>query len=159
MENKYTMEVHNKIMKNIFLRNPQYSVELFSSVFCMGIIMLGAAIDRTEIFVLMATGIIILIFFTLRRSKIKSRKLLRTVFEDEFVDYIIENRYEIFFKDFWELKKMIQKIEYGNPEENFYLRFRYYLTVELQGEIKERKNEKEQKYKEFLEKYGDYNEK
>ena len=155
MNNGYTREVHNEIMKNIFLRNPRYATGLFSSFFCMGIIMLGAAIDRTEIFTLMAAGIIILIFFILRRSKIKIRKLLKTVFEDEFADYIIENRYEIFSIDFWELKKISQKIEYGNPEENFYLRFKYYLTVELQNEIKEKK----QRYKEFLEKYGAHNEK
>lgn len=103
----------------------------------------------------MAAGIIILIFFILRRSEIKIRKLLRTVFEDEFADYIIENRYKIFIEDFWKLKEMSQKIEYGNPEENFYLRFKYYLTVELQEEIKEKK----ERYKEFLEKYGVHNEK
>lgn len=80
---------------------------------------------------------------------------MKTVFEDEFADYIIENRYEIFFKDFWKLKEMTQKMEYGNPEENFYLRFKYYLTVELQEEIKEKK----ERYKEFLGKYGDHNEK
>ena len=43
----------------------------------------------------------------------------------------------------------------GILEENFYLRFKYYLTVELQEEIKEKK----ERYKEFLGKYGDYNEK
>ena len=108
---------------------------------------------------LIAMGIMILIFFILRRSEIKIRKSLNTVFEDEFVDYIIENRYKIFLEDFCKLKEMSQKIEYGNPEENFYLRFRYYLTTELPDEIKERNNEKEQRYKEFLEKYGDHNEK
>ena len=90
----------------------------------------------------------------LRKSEIKIRKLLKTVFEDEFADYIIENRYKIFIEDFWKLKEMSQKIEYGNPEENFYLRFKYYLTVELQEEIKEKK----ERYKEFLEKYGEDNE-
>ena len=107
----------------------------------------------------MAVGIMFLYFLILRRSRNKIRKLLRTVFEDEFADYIIKHRYKIFYEDFWELKKMIQKMEYGNPDENFYLRFRYYLTTELPDEIKERNNEKEQRYKEFLEKYGDYNEK
>lgn len=161
MKNKYTREVHNKIMKNIFLKNPQHVIEFHSCVFCLLIIMTGSAIGRTGSFVLMAIGIMILIFFILRRSEIKIRKLLKTVFEDEFVDYIIENRHKIFFEDFWKLKKMSQKIEYGNPEENFYLRFRYYLTTELPDEIKEKNNEKEQRYKEFLEKYGDgdYNEK
>ncbi len=155
MENKYTMEVHNIVMKNIFLKNPQYVLEFCSSVFCLIIIMIGSIINRTGTFALMATGIIILIFLILRRSEIKIRKLLRTVFEDEFADYIIKNRYKIFYEDFWELKKMTPKIEYGNPEENFYLRFRYYLTVELQDEIKEKK----QRYREFLKKYGEYNEK
>jgi|GEM_PF-3201641 hypothetical protein len=159
MENKYTREVHNKIMKNIFLMCPQYVTEFCLSVFCLAIIMLGLAIDRMESFTLMAAGIIILIFFILRRSKNKIRKLLRTVFEDEFADYIIKHRYKIFYEDFWELKNMIRKMEYGNPDENFYLRFRYYLTTELPDEIKERNNEKEQRYKEFLEKYGDHNEK
>lgn len=121
--------------------------------------MLGSAIGRMGSFALIAAGIIILIFFILRRSEIKIRKLLKTVFKDEFADYIIKNRYKIFYEDFWELKEMCQKIEYGNPEENFYLRFKYYLTVELQDEMKERKNEKEQRYKEFLGKYGDHNEK
>lgn len=155
MENKYTMEVHNTVMKNIFLKNPQYVLEFCSSVFCLIIIMIGSIINRTGTFALMATGIIILIFLILRRSEIKIRKLLRTVFEDEFANYIIKNRYKIFYEDFWKLKEMSEKIEYGNPEENFYLRFRYYLTVELQDEIKE----KEQKYKKFLKKYGEYNEK
>ena len=157
MENKYTMEVHNKIMKNIFLRFPQHL--LGSCLFCLVIIMAVLEIGGTKNLTLMATGIMFLYFLILRRSKIKIRKLLKTVFEDEFADYIIENRYEIFFKDFWKLKEMTQKMEYGNPEENFYLRFRYYLTTELPDEIKERNNEKEQRYKEFLEKYGDYNEK
>ena len=123
--------------------------------FCLIIIITGSIINRTGTFALMAAGIIILIFFILRRSEIKIRKLLRTVFEDEFADYIIENRYKIFIEDFWKLKEMSQKIEYGNPEENFYLRFKYYLTVELQEEIKEKK----ERYKEFLEKYGVHNEK
>ena len=116
-------------------------------------------IGGTKNLTLMATGIMFLYFLILRRSKIKIRKLLKTVFEDEFADYIIENRDKIFFEDFRKLKKMNQKIEYGNPEENFYLRFKYYLTTELQDEMKEKNNEKEQRYKEFLEKYGDYNEK
>ena len=157
MENKYTMEVHNKIMKNIFLRFPQHL--LGSCLFCLVIIMAVLEIGGTKNLTLMATGIMFLYFLILRRSKIKIRKLLKTVFEDEFADYIIENRYEIFFKDFWKLKEITQKMEYGNPEENFYLRFRYYLTTELPDEIKERNNEKEQRYKEFLEKYGDHNEK
>lgn len=159
MENKYTKEIHNKIIKNIFLKNPQHVIEFYSCVFCLLIIITGSAIDRTDSFVLIAMGIMILIFFILRRSEIKIRKSLNTVFEDEFVDYIIENRYKIFLEDFCKLKEMSQKIEYGNPEENFYLRFRYYLTTELPDEIKERNNEKEQRYKEFLEKYGDHNEK
>lgn len=153
MENKYTMEVHNKIMKNIFLRFPQHL--LGSCLFCLVIIMAVLEIGGTKNLTLMATGIMFLYFLILRRSKIKIRKLLKTVFEDEFADYIIENRYEIFFKDFWKLKEMTQKMEYGNPEENFYLRFKYYLTVELQEEIKEKK----ERYKEFLEEYGDHNEK
>lgn len=33
MENKYTMEVHNTVMKNIFLKNPQYVLEFCLSVF------------------------------------------------------------------------------------------------------------------------------
>lgn len=159
MENKYTKEVHNTVMKNIFLKNPQYVLEFCSSVFCLIIIMIGSIINRIGTFALMAVGIIILIFLVLRKSEIKIRKLLKSVFGDEFSDYIIKNRYKIFYEDFWVLKKMTQKIEYGNPEENFYLRFRYYLTVELQDEMKERKNEKEQRYKEFLEEYGEYNEK
>lgn len=153
MDNGYTREVHNEIMKNIFLRFPQHL--LGSCLFCLVIIMAVLEIGGTKNFTLMAAGIMFLYFLILRRSRNKIRKLLKTVFEDEFADYIIENRYEIFFEDFWELKKMIQKMEYGNPEENFYLRFRYYLTVELQ----DKKNEKEQKYKEFLEKYGEDNEK
>lgn len=159
MKNEYTKEVHNAVMKNIFLKNTQHMVEFYSSVFCLLIIITGSAIDRTSSFVLIAAGIMILILFMLRKSEIKIRKLLKTVFEDEFANYIIENRDKIFFEDFSKLKKMIKKIEYGNPEENFYLRFRYYLTVELQDEMKEKNNEKEQKYKEFLEKYGDHNEK
>ena len=157
MENKYTMEVHNKIMKNIFLRFPQYL--LGSWLFCLVIVMTVLEIGGTKNLTLMVAGIMFLYFLILRRSRNKIRKLLRTVFEDEFADYIIENRYEIFFKDFWKLKEITQKMEYGNPEENFYLRFRYYLTTELPDEIKERNNEKEQRYKEFLEKYGDHNEK
>lgn len=157
MENKYTMEVHNKIMKNIFLRVPQYL--LGSCLFCLVIIMAVLETGGTKNLTLMTAGIMFLYFLILRRSRNKIRKLLRTVFGDEFADYIIENRYEIFFKDFWKLKEMTQKMEYGNPEENFYLRFRYYLTTELPDEIKERNNEKEQRYKEFLEKYGDHNEK
>jgi hypothetical protein len=123
MGNKYTMEVHNKIMKNIFLKNPHHVVEFYSSVFCLMIIITGFVFDRAGSFVLIVVGIMILIFFMLRRSEIKIRKLLKTVFGDEFADYIIENRDKIFFEDFWKLKKMIQKIEYGNPKENFYLRF------------------------------------
>ncbi len=157
MENKYTMEVHNKIMKNIFLRFPQYL--LGSCLFCLVIIMAVLEIGGTKNLTLMAAGTMFLYFLILRRSKIKIRKLLKTVFEDEFADYIIENRYEIFFEDFWKLKEMIKKIEYGNPEENFYLRFKYYLTTELQNEMKKKNNEKEQRYKEFLEKYGVHNEK
>lgn len=157
MNNGYTREVHNEIMKNIFLRSPQY---LFGAcLFCSVIIIAGLGIGRTESFTLMAAGIMFLFFLILRRSKIKIRKLLRTVFEDEFADYIIKHRYKIFYEDFWELKNMIRKMEYGNPDENFYLRFRYYLTTELPDEIKERNNEKEQRYKEFLGKYGDHNEK
>lgn len=159
MKNEYTKEVHNAVMKNIFLKNSQHMVEFYSSVFCLLIIITGSAIDRTGSFVLIAVGIMILILFMLRKSEIKIRKLLKTVFEDEFADYIIENRYKIFFEDFWKLKEMSKKIEYGNPEENFYLRFRYYLTVELQDEMKEKNTFKEQKYKEFLEKYGVHNEK
>ena len=155
MENEYTKEVHNAVMKNIFLKNPQYIVEFYSSVFCLMIIIADFVFDRKGSFVLIAVGIMILIFFMLRKSEIKIRKLLKTVFEDEFADYIIENRYKIFIEDFWKLKEMSQKIEYGNPEENFYLRFKYYLTVELQEEIKEKK----ERYKEFLEKYGEDNEK
>lgn len=157
MDNGYTREVHNEIMKNIFLRSPQYL--LGSCLFCLVIIMAVLEIGGTKKLTLMAVGIMFLYFLILRRSRNKIRKLLRTVFEDEFADYIIENRYEIFFKDFWKLKEMTQKMEYGNPDENFYLRFRYYLTVELPDEIKERNNEKEQRYKEFLGKYGDHNEK
>ena len=142
MDNGYTREVHNEIMKNILV-----------------IIMAVLEIGETKKLTLMAVGIMFLYFLILRRSRNKIRKLLRTVFEDEFADYIIKHRYKIFYEDFWELKKMIQKMEYGNPDENFYLRFRYYLTTELPDEIKERNNEKEQRYKEFLEKYGDYNEK
>ena len=153
MDNGYTKEVHNEIMKNIFLRSPQYL--LGSCLFYLVIIMAVLEIGGTKNLTLMAAGIMFLYFLILRRSRNKIRKLLRTVFEDEFADYIIENRHVIFFKDFWELKKMSQKIEYGNPEENFYLRFKYYLIVELQEEI----NEKKQRYKEFLEKYGDHNEK
>jgi hypothetical protein len=157
MDNGYTREVHNEIMKNIFLRSPQYL--LGSCLFCLVIIMAVLEIGGTKKLTLMAVGIMFLYFLILRRSRNKIRKLLRTVFEDEFADYIIKHRYKIFYEDFWELKKMIQKMEYGNPDENFYLRFRYYLTTELPDEIKERNNEKEQRYKEFLEKYGDYNEK
>ena len=159
MENKYTKEVHNAVMKNIFLKNPQHMVEFYSSVFCMLIIIGGFVFDRIGSFALIAVGIMILILFMLKKSEIKIRKLLKTVFEDEFADYIIENRDKIFFEDFSKLKEMSQKIEYGNPEENFYLRFRYYLTTELPDEIKEKNNEKEQRYKEFLEKYGEDNEK
>ena len=157
MDNGYTREVHNEIMKNIFLRSPQYL--LGSCLFCLVIIMAVLEIGGTKKLTLMAVGIMFLYFLILRRSRNKIRKLLRTVFEDEFADYIIKHRYKIFYEDFWDLKKMIQKMEYGNPDENFYLRFRYYLTTELPDEIKERNNEKEQRYKEFLEKYGDYNEK
>lgn len=157
MDNGYTREVHNEIMKNIFLRSPQYLLGL--CLFCLVIIMAVLEIGGTKKLTLMAVGIMFLYFLILRRSRNKIRKLLRTVFEDEFADYIIKHRYKIFYEDFWELKKMIQKMEYGNPDENFYLRFRYYLTTELPDEIKERNNEKEQRYKEFLEKYGDYNEK
>lgn len=157
MDNGYTREVHNEIMKNIFLRSPQYLLGL--CLFCLVIIMAVLEIVGTKKLTLMAVGIMFLYFLILRRSRNKIRKLLRTVFEDEFADYIIKHRYKIFYEDFWELKKMIQKMEYGNPDENFYLRFRYYLTTELPDEIKERNNEKEQRYKEFLEKYGDYNEK
>lgn len=157
MDNGYTREVHNEIMKNIFLRSPQYLLGL--CLFCLVIIMEVLEIGGTKKLTLMAVGIMFLYFLILRRSRNKIRKLLRTVFEDEFADYIIKHRYKIFYEDFWELKKMIQKMEYGNPDENFYLRFRYYLTTELPDEIKERNNEKEQRYKEFLEKYGDYNEK
>ena len=153
MENKYTMEVHNKIMKNIFLRFPQHL--LGSCLFCLVIIMAVLEIGGTKNFTLMAAGIMFLYFLILRRSRNKIRKLLRTVFEDEFTDYIIKHRYKIFYEDFWKLKEMTQKMEYGNPEENFYLRFKYYLTVELQEEIKEKK----ERYKEFLGKYGDHNEK
>ena len=157
MENKYTREVHNKIMKNIFLRFPQYL--LGTCLFCLVIVMAVLEIGGTKNLTLMVAGIMFLYFLILRRSRNKIRKLLRTVFEDEFADYIIENRYKIFFEDFWKLKEITQKMEYGNPEENFYLRFRYYLTTELPDEIKERNNEKEQRYKEFLEKYGEHNEK
>ena len=157
MDNGYTREVHNEIMKNIFLRSPQHLLGL--CLFCLVIIMAVLEIGGTKKLTLMAVGIMFLYFLILRRSRNKIRKLLRTVFEDEFADYIIKHRYKIFYEDFWELKKMIQKMEYGNPDENFYLRFRYYLTTELPDEIKERNNEKEQRYKEFLEKYGDYNEK
>lgn len=159
MENKYTKEVHNKIMKNIFLNNHYYAIEGYSFFFGLSFIIIGMFIDKVNVFALIAFGIIILSFFILARSKSNIRKLLKTVFEDEFADYIIENRDKIFFEDFRKLKKMNQKIEYGNPEENFYLRFKYYLTTELQDEMKEKNNEKEQRYKEFLEKYGDYNEK
>lgn len=159
MENKYTKEVHNKIMKNIFLNNYYYAIEGYSFFFGLSFIIIGMFIDKVNVFALIAFGIIILSFFILARSKSNIRKLLKTVFEDEFADYIIENRDKIFFEDFRKLKKMNQKIEYGNPEENFYLRFKYYLTTELQDEMKEKNNEKEQRYKEFLEKYGDYNEK
>ena len=159
MENKYTKEVHNKIMKNIFLNNHYYAIEGYSFFFGLSFIIIGMFIDKVNVFALIAFGIIILSFFILARSKNNIRKLLKTVFEDEFADYIIENRDKIFFEDFRKLKKMNQKIEYGNPEENFYLRFKYYLTTELQDEMKEKNNEKEQRYKEFLEKYGDYNEK
>lgn len=157
MDNGYTREVHNEIMKNIFLRSPQYL--LGSCLFCLVITMAVLEIGGTKKLTLMAAGIMFLYFLILRRSRNKIRKLLRTVFEDEFADYIIKNRYKIFYEDFWELKKMIQKMEYGNPDENFYLRFRYYLTTELQDEMKEKNNEKEERYKEFLEKYGEYNEK
>lgn len=159
MENKYTKEVHNKIMKNIFLNNHYYAIEGYSFFFGLSFIIIGMFIDKVNVFALIAFGIIILSFFILARSKSNIRKLLKTVFEDEFADYIIENRDKIFFEDFRKLKKMNQKIEYGNPEENFYLRFKYYLTTELQDEMKEKNNEKEQRYKEFLEKYGEYNEK
>lgn len=158
MNNKYTKEVHNRIMKNIFLNNHYYAIEGYSLFFGLSFIIIGAVIDKINVFALIAFGIIILSFFILARSKSKIRKLLKTVFEDEFADYIIENRDKIFFEDFSKLKKMIKKIEYGNPEENFYLRFRYYLTTELLDEMKEKNNEKEQKYKEFLEKYGEDNE-
>lgn len=159
MENKYTKEVHNKIMKNIFLNNYYYAIKGSSFFFGLYFIIIGMVIDKVNVFTLIAFGIIILSFFILARSKSNIRKLLKTVFEDEFADYIIENRDKIFFEDFSKLKEMNKKIEYGNPEENFYLRFKYYLTVELQDEMKEKNNEKEQRYKEFLEKYGDHNEK
>ena len=159
MENKYTKEVHNKIMKNIFLNNHYYAIEGYSFFFGLSFIIIGMFIDKANVFALIAFGIIILSFFILARSKSNIRKLLKTVFEDEFADYIIENRDKIFFEDFSKLKKMTKKIEYGNPEENFYLRFKYYLTTELQDEMKEKNNEKEERYKEFLEKYGEYNEK
>ena len=159
MENKYTKEVHNKIMKNIFLNNYYYAIEGSSFFFGLCFIIIGMVIDKVNVFTLIAFGIIILSFFILARSKSNIRNLLKTVFEDAFADYIIENRDKIFFEDFNKLKEMNKKIEYGNPEENFYLRFKYYLTVELQDEMKEKNNEKEQRYKEFLEKYGDHNEK
>ena len=98
MENKYTKEIHNKIIKNIFLKNPQHVIEFYSCVFCLLIIITGSAIDRTDSFVLIAMGIMILSFFILARSKSNIRKLLKTVFEDEFADYIIENRDKIFLK-------------------------------------------------------------
>lgn len=159
MENKYTMEVHNKIMKNIFLNNHYYAIEGYSFFFGLCFIIIGMFIDKVNVFALIAFGIIILSFFILTRSKSNIRKLLKTVFEDEFADYIIENRNKIFFEDFRKLKEMNKKIEYGNSEENFYLRFKYYLTTELQDEMKEKNNEKEERYKEFLEKYGEDNEK
>lgn len=159
MENKYTKEVHNKIMKNIFLNNHYYAIEGYSFFFGLSFIIIGMFIDKVNVFALIAFGIIILSFFILARSKSNIRKLLKTVFEDEFADYIIENRNKIFFEDFRKLKEMNKKIEYGNPEENFYLRFKYYLTTELQDEMKEKNNEKEERYKEFLEKYGEDNEK
>ena len=159
MKNKYTKEVHNKIMKNIFLNNYYYAIEGYSFFFGLCFIFIGMVIDKVNVFTLIAFGIIILSFFILARSKSNIRKLLKTVFEDEFADYIIENRDKIFFEDFSKLKKMTKKIEYGNPEENFYLRFKYYLTVELQDEMKGKNNEKEERYKEFLEKYGEDNEK
>ena len=159
MENKYTKEVHNKIMKNIFLNNHYYAIEGYSFFFGLSFIIIGMFIDKVNVFALIAFGIIILSFFILARSKSNIRKLLKTVFEDEFADYIIENRNKIFFEDFRKLREMNKKIEYGNPEENFYLRFKYYLTTELQDEMKEKNNEKEERYKEFLEKYGEDNEK
>lgn len=158
MENKYTKEFHNRIMKNIFLNN-YYAIEGYSLFFGLSFIIIGVFIDKINVFALIAFGIIILSFFILARSKSKIRKLLKTVFEDEFADYIIENRHKIFFEDFLKLKKETKKIELGNFDENFYLKFKYYLTTELPDEIKKKNNEKEQRYKEFLERYGDYNEK
>lgn len=98
MENKYTKEVHNKIMKNIFLNNYYYAIEGSSFFFGLCFIIIGMVIDKVNVFTLIAFGIIILSFFILARSKSNIRKLLKTVFEDEFADYIIENRDKIFLK-------------------------------------------------------------
>ena len=80
MENKYTMEVHNKIMKNIFLRFPQHL--LGSCLFCLVIIMAVLEIGGTKNLTLMATGIMYLYFLILRRSKIKIRNIfIRYIFK------------------------------------------------------------------------------